>query len=284
MLIRKLESIAPLSDDERQAILNLPAKTRALRASQDIVRDGDKPSQCCLILSGWAYRYKIIGKGRRQIFSFHIPGDIPDLPSLHINTADHSLGTLTEATVALIPHDSLRDLIARFPRVAAILWRDTLVDAAIFREWMIGMGRRSALERIAHLFCELYLKLQAVGLAESYRCSLPITQIDLGDALGLSNVHVNRVLQEMRRRRLITLRGHALVIEDWDELNGLSEFDPTYLQVEEQAAVRNAHSFRLPKPSTEDSLTGRLGAPGVAVTGPARLTPPALPRSATQVP
>jgi CRP-like cAMP-binding protein len=236
MLIRKLESIARLSDEERQAILSLPAKTRTLRPGQDIVRDGDKPSQCCLILSGWAYRYKIIGEGRRQIFSFHIPGDIPDLPSLHIHTADHSLATLTEATVAFIPHDSLRDLISRFPHIAVILWRVTLVDAAIFREWMTGMGRRSAFERIAHLFCELYLKLQAVGLAQSYRCPLPVTQTDLGDALGLSNVHVNRLLQEMRRQGLITLRSHTLVIEDWDDLNGVSEFDPTYLQLEERVA------------------------------------------------
>ncbi|MBX9933931.1 MAG: helix-turn-helix domain-containing protein, partial [Methylobacterium sp.] len=115
-------------------------------------------------------------------------------------------------------------------------WRDTLVDAAVFREWMVGMGRRSAFEQIAHLFCELYLKLQAVGLAQSYRCSLPVTQADLGDALGLSNVHVNRVLQEMRGKSLITLRGHTLVIEAWDELLRFAEFDETYLHLEKRAA------------------------------------------------
>jgi CRP-like cAMP-binding protein len=235
-LIRKLESIATLAPEERQAIQSLPVKTRVLQPRQDIVRDGDKPSQCCVLLSGWACRYKIIGEGRRQIFSFHIPGDIPDLQSLHIHTMDHSLCTLTEATVAFIPHESMRDLTARFPGVAAILWRDTLIDAAIFREWMIGMGRRSAFERIAHLFCELYLKLQAVGQAGSYRCPLPITQIDIGDALGLSNVHVNRVLQEMRGKSLITLRSNTLVLEAWDELNRVSEFDPTYLHLEKRAA------------------------------------------------
>src|ERR1700712_845511 len=236
MLIRKLESIATLSAEERQAIQSLPVKTRVLQPRQDIVRDGDKPSQCCLLLSGWACRYEIIGEGRRQIFSFHIAGDIPDLQSLHIGTMDHSLATLTEAVVAFIPHESMRDLTARFPGIAAILWRDTLIDAAIFREWMVGMGPRSAYERIAQFFCELYLKLQAVGLAESYRCPLPITQIDLGDALGLSNVHVNRVLMEMRGKSLITLRGNTLVIEAWDELNRVSEFDPTYLHLEKQAA------------------------------------------------
>jgi CRP-like cAMP-binding protein len=235
-LIRKMENIATLSDEERQAILSLPVKTRLLPPRQDIVRDGDKPSQCCLLLSGWACRYRIVSEGKRQIFSFHVAGDIPDLQSLHIHTMDHSLATLTGAQVAFIPHESLRDLTARFPNLAASLWRDTLIDAAIFREWMVGMGRRSAYQQVAHLFCELYLKLQAVGLADSYRCPLPVTQIDLGDALGLSNVHVNRVLQEMRREKLITLRGSTLVIESWDELLRLSQFDPTYLHLEERAA------------------------------------------------
>src|SRR3954453_14510458 len=117
VLIRKLESIGHLSDEERGAIQSLPARTRVLKPGQDIVRDGDKPSQSCLILDGWACRYKIVGKGRRQIFSFHVPGDIPDLQSLHIHTMDHSLCTLTEASVAFIPHESLRDLTKRFPNI-----------------------------------------------------------------------------------------------------------------------------------------------------------------------
>jgi CRP-like cAMP-binding protein len=231
MLIRKLESIAHLSDEERQAIESLPIRTRVLQPRQDIVRDGDKPSQCCLLLDGWACRYKLLSEGRRQILSFHIPGDIGDLQSLHIQSMDHSLGTLTTATVAFIPHESLRELTARFPGVAAILWRNTLIDAGIFREWMIGMGRRSAYERIAHTFCELYLRQQAVGLASEHRCPWPISQIDLSDALGLSNVHVNRVLQEMRGKGLITLRGPTLVIQVWDELRRVAEFDPTYLHL-----------------------------------------------------
>ncbi|MDR7039291.1 CRP-like cAMP-binding protein [Methylobacterium sp. BE186] len=235
-LVRKLESIARLSDAERRAIESLPAKPRLLQPGQDIVRDGDRPSQCCLILDGWACRYKLLGAGKRQIFSFHIAGDVPDLQTLHLHVMDHSICTLTEATVAFIPHDSLRDLITRFPGLAEIFWRDTLVDAAIFRAWIVCMGRRSAYEHIAHLFCELYLKLRAVGLADGYRCPLPITQIDLGDALGLTNVHVNRVLQEMRRQGLITLRDHTLAIESWDELSRISEFDPTYLRLEKQAA------------------------------------------------
>jgi CRP-like cAMP-binding protein len=235
-LIRKLESIATLTDAERQAIESLPVRLHHLDARQDIVRDGDKPTHCCLVLDGWTCRYKLLSEGKRQIFAFHIAGDIPDLQSLHIHTMDHSLATLTKATVAFIPHESLRELTAGHPNIAALLWRDTLIDAGIFRAWMVGMGRRSAYEQVAHLFCELYLKLQAVGLAEGYRCSMPITQVDLADALGLTSVHVNRVLKDMRGNALITLRGNALVIEAWDELLRVSEFDPTYLHLEKRAA------------------------------------------------
>lgn len=235
MLIRKLESIAPLSDEEREAIHGLPTKIRALQAGQNIVHEGDKPSQCCLIVEGWACRFKILGEGRRQIFSFHIPGDIPDLQSLHLHTMDHSLGTITEATVVLIPHDRMMDLTMRFPRVGALLWRDTLIDAAVFREWMAGIGRKSAFGRIAHLFCEMYVKLEAVGLAGDNRCPLPITQAELGDALGLTTVHVNRTLQAMRGQGLITLRGSTLVVHAWKELCQSSEFDPAYLHLAKTA-------------------------------------------------
>jgi CRP-like cAMP-binding protein len=230
-LLTKLESIATLSDKERGVIETLSVRVQVLKPGQDIVRDGDLPSHCCLLVSGWACRYKLLKGGRRQVLSFHIAGDVPDLQSLHAKTLDHSIATLTAATVAFIPHESLHGLTARFPGIGAALWRDTLVDAAIFRAWMIGIGRRSAYERVAHLFCELYLKLEAVGLASERRCSLPMTQQDLADAAGLSNVHVNRVLQEMRGKGLITLRGHNLVIHAWDELIRVSEFDGTYLHL-----------------------------------------------------
>ncbi|MCJ2021760.1 Crp/Fnr family transcriptional regulator [Methylobacterium sp. E-065] len=236
MLIRKLESIATLTQAERQAIERLPLRINHLNARNDIMREGDKPTHCCLILEGWACRYKLLSQGKRQIFSFHIPGDIPDLQSLLLPTTDHSLATVTKATVAFILHESLRALAADFPSIGALLWRDTLIDAAIFREWMIGIGRRSAFERIGHLFCEMYLKLQAVGLAADFRCPMPITQTDLADALGLTSVHVNRVLKEMRGRTLITLRSGTLVIERWNELLQAAEFNPTYLRLEKQAA------------------------------------------------
>ncbi len=231
MLVRRLEGVAHLADEERQAILTLPVRTQVLRGKQDIAREGDKPSQCCLILDGWACRYKLVGEGRRQIFSVHIAGDIPDLLSLHLHTMDHNLATVTKATVAFIPHEALRNLTACWPSVAAVLWRDTLIDAAIFREWMSGMGRRSAYERMAHFLCEIYLRLEVMGLASNHRCPLPLTQNDMADALGLTNVHVNRVLKEMRVRGLITLSSGTLVIEAWGELVQASGFDPTYLHL-----------------------------------------------------
>jgi CRP-like cAMP-binding protein len=232
LLIRKLESIGPLSHHERQAIKSLPVRIHAVDAHQDIVRDGDQPRHCCLIVSGWACRYKLLREGKRQILSFHIPGDIPDLGTLHIPVMDHGLASMTKATVGFIPHESLSALIEAFPGIGALFWRATLIDAGVFRAWIVGMGRRSAFERIAHLFCEMYLKMQGAGLAGDHRCPMPVTQADLADALGLTSVHVNRVLQTMRSRALITLRSSTLVIEAWDELIRVSDFDPMYLQID----------------------------------------------------
>ena len=167
LLVRRLERIGRLTDDERRAIENLPAKVHTLGPRQDIVREGEKPSHSCLLVEGWAFRYKILGEGRRQILSFHVPGDVPDLHSLHIDTMDHGLAALTKATIAFIPHESLFDVTKRFPGLAGILWRETLIDAAIFRQWITGMGQRDAFGRMAHLFCELYCKLEAMGLVSA---------------------------------------------------------------------------------------------------------------------
>ena len=231
-LVRKLESITDLTPEERQALLDLPMKVQAIGADQDIVREGDRPSRCCLLVQGFACRYKITALGKRQIMAFHIPGDIPDLQSLHLATLDHSLGTITPCEVGFIHHEDLRDLIRHCPRLGDLFWRDTLIDAAIFREWMVGLGRREAYGRIAHLLCEVMTKLKAVGLADGVTCELPITQAELGDALGLSTVHVNRVLQELRGNDLITLRGGVLTVQDWGGLTHAGEFDPAYLHLD----------------------------------------------------
>lgn len=150
---------------------------------------------------------------------------------------DHSVGTLAPSKIGLISHDSLRELIRHFPRIGDHFWRDTLIDAALFREWMVGMGRRSAYARIAHLFCELVVRFKAVGLAAEQACELRLPQAELGDALGISTVHVNRVIQELRADRLITWAGKRLVVDDWEGLKQAGQFDPLYLHLQPRQAA-----------------------------------------------
>ncbi|HEY7384918.1 MAG TPA: Crp/Fnr family transcriptional regulator [Beijerinckiaceae bacterium] len=233
VLIRKLRSISALSDDEMQVLRSLPLTVAQVDADQDIVREGDQPSQSCILLEGFVCRYKLTEDGRRQIFSFHTPGDIPDLQSLHLAVMDHNVKTLVRCKVAFVPHEALTELTRRCPRIGDVLWRDTLIDAAIFREWMVGIGRRSAVTRIAHLLCEVYLRLRAVGLTNGQECEFPITQTEIGDALGLSTVHVNRSLQELRASGLIELRRGALGILDWQALCKAGEFDQVYLHLDQ---------------------------------------------------
>lgn len=228
-LLRKLESIAIITDDERQAVLDLPLTIRTYAPDQDIVRDGDRPSECCLVLDGFTFRYKLLTDGRRQILAFHTPGDIPDLQSLHLEVMDHSVAALVLTRVAFISHIDMNALCRRYSGLTAALWRDSLIDAAMFREWMVGLGRRSAHERIAHLLCEMTLRLAAVGLSDGRSSNLPITQVELGDALGLTAVHVNRVLQDLRRDGLITLSSSRLTVLDWKSLRRVGDFDPAYL-------------------------------------------------------
>ena len=234
-LVRKLESITDLTAEERQALMDLPMTVRSYVRGQDIVRDGDRPSECCLVLEGFAFRYKLLPDGRRQIMAFQTPGDLPDLQSLHIRVMDHSIAAMMPTQVAFIPHRSMLDLTERFPGLLHAFWRDTLVDAGIFREWMVGVGRRSAHERIAHLICEMLLRLKAVGLAPDHTFKIPATQADIADALGLSNVHVNRVLQDLRRAGLITWTNVTVSVLKWEELEAQALFDGTYLHQVHQA-------------------------------------------------
>jgi CRP-like cAMP-binding protein len=235
-LVRMLESILDLSEDERDVLRKLSGTIKSVGPRQDLVREGDRPSECCLILDGFAYRYKLTETGKRQIFSFHIPGDIPDLQSLHIDVMDHSLSSLTTCKVMFIPHETVRDLVRRCPRIGDAFWRETLIDAAAFREWILNLGRREAYGRMAHLLCEFYVRLRAVGLTNGDACELPFTQAELADATGLSAVHVNRTLQELRGEGLITLRNGSLTVLDWDRLREAGEFDPTYLHLRKEAA------------------------------------------------
>ncbi|SCY66598.1 Crp/Fnr family transcriptional regulator [Microvirga guangxiensis] len=236
-MIRKLESIFKLTEDERQALENLPMQVAVIKDDQDIVREGDCPSRSCLILSGFTATYKITAGGKRQIVAFGIAGDIPDLQSLHLKVLDISLTTLTPCQVGFITHEALRDICTRYPRIAAAFWRETLVEGAIFREWVTNVGRREGYNRMAHMLCELLVRLRVVGLAEDHTCDLPITQSEFADALGVTTVHVNRVLQQLRADGLIKLKGDRLNIPDWDRLKEAGEFDPAYLHLENNQAA-----------------------------------------------
>lgn len=230
-LIRKLESIGELADEEREALAAIPVRIENLAADQDAVREGDVPSECCLLIDGFMHRYKLLSGGTRQILAVHTPGDIPDLLSLHIDVMDHGLAALVPSKVGFIAHNALRRVIRDFPAVGDLLWRDTLIDAAIFRAWMVGLGRRSARGHLAHLLCELFTRLRAIGRTAHDACSLPLTQAELGDALGLSTVHVNRTLQSLRSEGLIELHSSRLTILDWERLRKVADFDPTYLNL-----------------------------------------------------
>ncbi len=173
-------------------------------------------------------RYRTMQDGQRQIMSFHFPGDILDLSGLLLGRLDHDIGTLTPVEVAPIAHATVLGWIEHHPGLGRLLWQDTLVDAAVFREWVVNISRRPALARTAHLLCEVVTRLQAVGLKDQ-AFGLPITAIELADATGLSVVHVNRVLQELRAKKLVESRGRILAVLDWDGLRHAAAFDPDYL-------------------------------------------------------
>ena len=234
LMIRKLESIFRLSTEEKQALQDLPMQITVFKADQDIVRIGDRPSQCCLLVEGYTCVYKLTTEGKRQIVAFYVPGDMPDLQSLHLKVLDNSLATVTPCTVGFIQHEDLRRICDRYPRITAALWRETLVDASIFREWVLNVGRRDAFSRMAHLLCEFRVKLKAVGLAEDDTFDLPLTQGELADAIGTSNVHVNRVLQDLRAKDLIRSKGTQVTIPDWEKLKAVAGFDPLYLHLESE--------------------------------------------------
>ena len=166
-LIRHLDNVAVLSDSDKQALCTLPLVIKVFDADEEVVHERDRVGSCCLLLDGFMHRYKVLANGERQIIAFHFPGDIPDLLTLHLSIMDHNLGTLVPSRLAFIAHSALRSLALERPGIGVALWRDTLIDASVFREWIVNVGRRDARERISHLLCEIYMRLNAVGLAET---------------------------------------------------------------------------------------------------------------------
>lgn len=228
-MVHKLTKRSRLGSAETQALLGLPYRLATSDAHSYLVREGDKSGVCVLLLSGFVYRSKIAGSGTRQILSIHLRGDLVDLQNSLLDTADHNVQALTRADVAYIPQQAILNVAEAFPAVARALWRDTLVDASVFREWILNVGQRDARQRISHLLCEITLRQEEAGLCEGPTYEWPMTQEQIGDATGLTSVHVNRTLQAMRKDGLISTGSHAVTIKDWRALQAAGDFNRAYL-------------------------------------------------------
>lgn len=237
-LVRKLQGLAPLTAADIRVLEQISAHPRLYGSHVDLIRDDEASGEAVLLLEGFACRYKQHQTGRRQIMAYLLPGDLSDVDTPHLGQMDHAVGTLSPCLVVRIPYQALVDLIAHHPNIAQALRLVKLAEKATLREWIVNLGCRSGLERMAHLFCELMTRFEAVGLVQDGSCPLPLTQGDLGDTLGLSNVHVNRTLQDMRRQGLVELGGKSLRLLKPKRVWEIGEFNPHYLQPAWSANVR----------------------------------------------
>jgi CRP-like cAMP-binding protein len=232
-LVTKLETVSCLTPDDRTALAALCGDPRDMGARRNVIREGERPDHVHLIVEGWAARYKLLPDGARQITAFLIPGDFCDLHVTMLGEMDHSITTLTRAKVAYIARSRM-DAVTERPGLAKAFWWSTLVDEAVLRAWIVNVGRRDAFEAIGHLMCELYVRMKNIGLADDHCFELPLTQEELGDALGLTPVHVNRVLQRMRADGLISFKSGLLTILDYARLESAAGFNPNYLHIAER--------------------------------------------------
>jgi CRP-like cAMP-binding protein len=215
---------------DRQRIADLPLKFVNTPGDREVISYGRASSQCTMVLDGFLYSHKIVAGSGRQITSFFIPGDIVDLPTLYLPKVDHSISTLGPAVLAFVPHAALKEVLDRSPALALAVWRETLMQAAIFQEWLVNLGRRHAFARLAHIVCELTVRLQATGMARDLSFAMPWTQMHVADACGISSVHANRVIQELRHLGLLEWGSKRVKIHDWDALARFGDFNDDYLQ------------------------------------------------------
>ena len=230
-MLDKLRLWQELDEEDCAAVLALPHSVRQLRAHEFIVRQEDETKNSCLLLSGFAVRHKLAGSGARQIFSIHMKGDMVDLHNSLLRVADHNVQTLTPVDAAFIPVDAIKKIAFSNPAVGKAMWYETLVDAAIFREWTLNVGRRDARARTAHLLCEFAVRMEVAGLGKQAEYELPMTQDQLADALALTNVHVNRTLKGLREEGLIGHTKRSVTIQDFESLAKVGDFDSHYLHL-----------------------------------------------------
>jgi len=230
--LMKLRARDELSAEEEQAIRDSVAEIRDYPADKTFIRVAEELNHSSLLLKGIASRHKDLRDGQRQITELHVAGDFADLHSFTLKRLDHHVMTLTPCSVAIVPHEKLKEITDGYPHLTRVYWFATNLDAAIHREWELSLGRRSAISRVAHLLCELRVRLGLVGLAEELTYDLPLTQTDLAECLGLTSVHVNRTLKELREQNVVEFRSGRVVIADLRSLELIAEFDPAYLYLE----------------------------------------------------
>lgn len=227
--IDKLSGYGVLSGADRGLLGSALQGERSVPARHDLIREGDEPGPVFVMLEGWACRYKLLHDGSRQIVALLMPGDFCDAHVGILREMDHNIGTITAAVVATIKRERMEELFEGHPQIIRAFWWSQLVDEGVLRAWIVSMGRRSSIERVAHLTCELYLRMRNIGLASDDRCEMPLTQMVIADALGLTPVHVNRVLRKLREQNVMELNGKALVIHDAEQLARIAGFDDNYL-------------------------------------------------------
>lgn len=238
LMVRKLESRGPLDDADRAAILALPYVRRKYEPSSYLVREGE-PSRksCSFIESGLAFRQKLTVNGARQIVSIQMTGDFVDFQHLFLHRADHNVQALTRIEAIDVEREALQALSTARPAVGRAMWIDALIDASVFREWVVNVGRRDARTRIAHLLCEVAVRMRAAGLAQEGGFELPMTQEQVGDATGLTSVHVNRTLRSLAEDGIITRRGRYIGFADWNSIRQAADFSDLYLHLDQTAPV-----------------------------------------------
>ena len=230
--LKKLRKRIDISSEEERVIRGAVAEVRNVRADQMVVRSGEELSVSLLLLDGWLARSKDLAGGERQVTELHVAGDFADLHGFTLKRLDHDVMSLSDCRLAVVPHERLREITQDFPRLGRIYWFSTNMDASIQRELTLSLGQRSAISRMAHLFCELYVRLDVVGRTRDGGYQFPLTQREISECLGLTVVHANRTLQELRRRGLVEFENRQLRIVDRRGLEGLAEFDPAYLYLD----------------------------------------------------
>jgi CRP-like cAMP-binding protein len=230
-LVTKLSHFVPLGDEDVRVLDALCVNEERFEADADIVLQGAVPRSAFVLTSGMAFRYRLMPDGKRQILTFMIPGDVFGLHAFLLRAMDHSIATLVPTRLVAISRAAVFDLFEQHPRIGAALWWSALQEEAINRERIVALGRRSARGRVAYLVCELVWRQRAVGLAEDDAIRLPLTQVELADTLGLTSVHVNRIVQGFRRDNLIALAHYRLALLDVERLQKIAGFNQDYLHL-----------------------------------------------------